>query len=102
MAALQRVVYDSGDEWTNSGEFRLHQNCVDGVQDTSGRLCFPEDILNLQLRDCIKAAEWLSCPRLDFRSRGRWSSRAGEERADGVDFPPEISDVLFALFLCCS
>lgn len=43
------MVYDSGDEWTNSGEIRLHQNCGDGVQDTSGRLCFPEDVLNLQL-----------------------------------------------------
>lgn len=37
MAGLQRVVYDSGDEWTNSAEVRLHQNCGDWVQDTSGR-----------------------------------------------------------------
>lgn len=34
---------------------------------------------------------------MGFMSRGRWSSRVGEERADGVDFPPEIGDVLFAL-----
>lgn len=102
MAGLQRVVYASGDEWTNSAEVRLHQNCGDRIQDTSGHLCFPEDVLNLQLRDCIKAAEWSSSPRLGFMSRGRWSSRAGEERADGVDFPPEIGDVLFTLFLCCS